>query len=85
MDQIPIDSDLKSQAMTALRAICSGANDTREQYQDFDTIKEALKNCPPGELTQKGLDSLKSLKYNEGERERHIEDIYHALKQLADT
>ena len=33
---------LKEQALTALYAIATGANDTREQHQDFDTIRKAL-------------------------------------------
>jgi len=33
---------LKEQALTALHAIATGANDTREQHQDFDTLRRAL-------------------------------------------
>jgi hypothetical protein len=33
---------LKKQALTALHAIATGANDTREQHQDFETIRLAL-------------------------------------------
>ena len=39
-------SELKEQALIALHAIASGANDTREQYQDFATIREALDQLP---------------------------------------
>lgn len=37
----------REQALTALHAIASGANDTREQYQDFETIRDALYRLPP--------------------------------------
>jgi hypothetical protein len=33
---------LKEQALTALHAVVSGANDMREQRQDFETIRRAL-------------------------------------------
>ena len=33
---------LKEQALTALHAVATGANDIREQHQDFDTICKAL-------------------------------------------
>lgn len=33
---------LKQQALAALHAVASGANDTREQHQDLDTIRRAL-------------------------------------------
>jgi hypothetical protein len=33
---------LKEQALIALHAIATGANDTREQHQDLDTIRKAL-------------------------------------------
>ena len=33
---------LKEQALTALYAVATGANDTREQHQDLDTIRQAL-------------------------------------------
>jgi hypothetical protein len=77
-----MDSDLKSQAMTALWAICSGANNTREQNQDFNTIQEALEKCPPGDLTQEGFHSLQLLKSDEVVRGTHIANIFHALEQL---
>ena len=35
---------LKEQAMTALHAVATGANDTREQHQDLDTIRKALES-----------------------------------------
>jgi hypothetical protein len=37
---------LKEQALTALHAVATGANDTREQHQDFDTIRKALETLP---------------------------------------
>jgi len=37
---------LKEQALTALHAVATGANDNREQYQDLDTIREALEALP---------------------------------------
>ena len=33
---------LKEQALTALHAVATGVNDTREQHQDLDTIRQAL-------------------------------------------
>jgi len=38
----PKPPTLKEQALTALHAIATGANDIREQHQDFDTICKAL-------------------------------------------
>jgi len=38
----PKQPNLKEQALTALHAVATGANDTREQYQDLDTIRRAL-------------------------------------------
>jgi len=38
----PKPPSLKEQALTALHAIATGANDIREQHQDFDTIRKAL-------------------------------------------
>jgi len=38
----PKPPSLKEQALTALYAIATGANDAREQHQDFDTIRQAL-------------------------------------------
>lgn len=38
----PISVSLKEQALIALHAIATGANDMREQYQDLKTIREAL-------------------------------------------
>ena len=35
---------LKEQALTALHAVATGANDTREQHQDLDTIRQALES-----------------------------------------
>ena len=38
--------DLKEQALTALHAIATGANNAREQHQDIDTIRRALEALP---------------------------------------
>ncbi len=38
----PKPPSLKEQALTALHAVATGANDTREQHQDLDTIRRAL-------------------------------------------
>ena len=37
----------REQALTALSAIASGANDAREQYQDLKTVRDALLRLPP--------------------------------------
>ena len=37
----------RQQALAALQAIASGANDTREQYQDLETVRDALLRLPP--------------------------------------
>ena len=37
---------LKKQALCALYAIATGADDTREFYQDLETIKQALESLP---------------------------------------
>lgn len=42
----PKSINLKEQALTALHAIATGANDTREQLQDLTTIREALERLP---------------------------------------
>ena len=42
----PVRTNLKQQAMDALYAVASGANDNREQTQDFDTIRQALELIP---------------------------------------
>jgi hypothetical protein len=42
----PKPPSLKKQALTALHAVATGANDTREQHQDIDTIRQALEALP---------------------------------------
>ena len=42
----PKPPSLKDQAITALHAIAAGANDTREQHQDLETIRTALEALP---------------------------------------
>jgi hypothetical protein len=42
----PKPPSLKQQALTALYAVATGANDTREQHQDLDTIRRALEALP---------------------------------------
>ena len=42
----PKPPSLKEQALTALHAVATGANDIREQHQDFDTIRKALEALP---------------------------------------
>lgn len=42
----PKPPSLKEQALSALHAITSGADDTREFYQDIETIKTALEALP---------------------------------------
>ena len=42
----PEPPSLKEQALTALHAVATGANDTREQHQDLDTIRQALEALP---------------------------------------
>ena len=37
---------LKEEALIALHAVATGANDTREQHQDLDTIRRALEALP---------------------------------------
>jgi DNA repair exonuclease SbcCD ATPase subunit len=39
-------SPTRQQALTALNAIASGANDIREQCQDIETIRDALNRLP---------------------------------------
>jgi hypothetical protein len=38
----PKPPSLKEQALAALHAVATGANDIREQHQDLDTIRKAL-------------------------------------------
>ena len=45
-DRRPKPPSLKGQALTALHAVATGANDTREQHQDLDTIRKALEALP---------------------------------------
>jgi len=42
----PKPPTLKEQALDALHAVATGANDTREQHQDLDTIRRALEALP---------------------------------------
>lgn len=42
----PRPLSLKEQALGALYAIATGADDTREFHQDIETIKEALESLP---------------------------------------
>ena len=42
----PKPPSLKEQALTALHAVATGANDTRELHQDLDTIRRALEALP---------------------------------------
>jgi hypothetical protein len=42
----PEPPSLKEQALGALYAIATGADDTREFHQDIETIKEALESQP---------------------------------------
>jgi hypothetical protein len=42
----PEPPSLKEQALAALHAVATGANDTREQHQDLDTIRKALEALP---------------------------------------
>jgi len=42
----PKPPSLKEQALTALHAVATGSNDTREQHQDLDTIRQALEALP---------------------------------------
>ena len=42
----PKPPGLKKQALIALHAVATGANDTREQHQDLDTIRKALEALP---------------------------------------
>jgi hypothetical protein len=42
----PKPPTLKEQALTALHAVATGANDTREQHQDLETIRRALEALP---------------------------------------
>jgi hypothetical protein len=42
----PKPPSLKKQALTALHAVATGANDTREQHQDLDTIRRAIEALP---------------------------------------
>ena len=37
----------RQQALAALHAIASGANYTREQHQDLETVRDALLRLPP--------------------------------------
>ena len=42
----PKPQSLKKQALGALYAIATGADDTREFHQDLETIKQALESLP---------------------------------------
>jgi hypothetical protein len=45
-DPITSSQSLKLQALAALYAVITGANDTREQRQDLDTIRRAIEALP---------------------------------------
>jgi len=42
----PVAPTLTEQALIALHAVATGANDTREQHQDLETIRRALEALP---------------------------------------
>lgn len=42
----PESPSLKTQALAALHAVATGANDMREQRQDFETLRRALEQMP---------------------------------------
>jgi hypothetical protein len=42
----PKPPSLKEQALVALHAIATGANNAREQHLDLDTIRQALEQLP---------------------------------------
>jgi hypothetical protein len=42
----PEPPSLREQALAALHAVATGANDIREQHQDLDTIRRALEALP---------------------------------------
>jgi hypothetical protein len=42
----PKPPTLKEQALAALHAVATGANDTREQHQDLETIRRAIEALP---------------------------------------
>jgi hypothetical protein len=42
----PQPPSLKEQALTALHAVATGANDYRKRHQDFDAIRQALEALP---------------------------------------
>ena len=46
LERRPTPPNLKAQAISALYAIATGADDTREFHQDIQTIKEALDSLP---------------------------------------
>lgn len=46
LEKINDQRSLKEQALVALSAIALGADDTREFYQDIETIKSALETLP---------------------------------------
>jgi hypothetical protein len=45
-DRRPKLPSLKKQALVALHAVATGANNMREQCQDFETIRRALEQLP---------------------------------------
>ena len=45
-DRRPKPPSLKEQALVALHAVATGANDMREQLQDFEVIRRALEALP---------------------------------------
>ena len=46
MHRRPKSPSLKEQALAALHAVATGVNDSREQHQDLDTIRQALEALP---------------------------------------
>ena len=68
----PKPESLKQQAITALHAVAAGANDTREQLQDFETILEALESLPS---TMTARDFRKELGHS----------VYHDMENGDDT
>lgn len=87
------DELLRTQALDALHAIASGANDTREQHQDLETIREALEKLgrpgPNSSLVRPLVRLVEGVPYRPGPDEfaitdqHSIEDVlYHLAHEL---
>lgn len=80
--------NLKQEAMDALYSIATGANDNREQLQDFNVIRSALQVLPDGPSVplKPSEDQIRKIAYKHHVVQGHIIEFgYDILKRWGQT